>query len=180
MKEISFRCDNCGAFIVPDGGKIVKCDFCGSVYEFQEAENDFKTEEVKHYELKADYLDIIRSACAKYPAKTSYLVMGEDVPGSKKRDKAIKNFAVPDEEIFYIFDTTILGTCRNGYALAASGLYFKDSNNRSGKLSWDEFANARISKEGCFDHVDVFELNHGTNARSLIDFLTQLRNSIRQ
>lgn len=180
MKELSFRCDHCGALIVPDGGRIVKCEYCNSVYEFNDSENDFKTEEVKHYELKDDYLEIIRAACTKYPAQTSYLVMGADVAESKKRDKAIKYFAVPNEEIFYIFDTTILGTCRNGYALAASGLYFKDSNNRSGSLSWNEFVNARISKEGCFDHIDVFEVNHGSNAGKLIDFLTQLRNAIRR
>lgn len=180
MKEITFRCDHCGALIVPNDEKTIKCEYCNSVYEFNDSENNFKTEAMTHYELKDDYLDIIREACSNYPTQTAYLVMGSDVTASKKREKAIKNFAVPNEEIFYIFDTTIFGTCRNGYALSKSGLYFKDSNNKSGMLSWDDFANTRISKEGCFDHIDVYELNHGANAQKLIDFLTQLRNSIRK
>lgn len=74
------------------------------------------------------------------------------IQSSKKYEKAQLYFNIPsDEEIFFIYDDTVMGSCKKGFALCSSGYYY--CTNRSGYIPWEQFAEIDISK--CFAGIKI-------------------------
>lgn len=90
--------------------------------------------------------DLIAHACHVISVNSVYCVIGEPIisPSAKKYIVAKKNFKIPEEDnIFLIFDSTILGSCEKGFALCSSGFYYCQSV--CGYLSWEQFAKQKVT-----------------------------------
>lgn len=84
-----------------------------------------------------------------------YFVTGKSLSGNPKCAKAKQYFNIPgDEDVYLIFDDSLLGTCGSGFALATGGLYMKDSFKDPKKYTWREFADVTI-KNGFFSGFTV-------------------------
>lgn len=90
--------------------------------------------------------DFIVRACNCVNMNPTYCEIGSPVIGaaSKKYADAKANFRIPDDEdIFLIYDATILGGCRKGFAICTMGIYYYQS--RLGFWDWEEFKSLNIS-----------------------------------
>jgi len=64
---------------------------------------------------------------------------------SKRYEKAKVYFNITDnEEIFLIYDATVFGNCKQGFALCTNGFYYCEK--KSGYLDWNQFRSVKISK----------------------------------
>ncbi len=95
---------------------------------------------------------------------------------SKKYQRAKLYFGIPEEdEIFLIYDSTVFGNCKKGFALCTSGFYYCLSN--SGNISWDKFALVKISKCISGLQIDKKEFTVETGVRNnLLTVLERIQN----
>lgn len=90
--------------------------------------------------------DFIIQACHCVNMNLTYCEMGEPImaASSKKYADAKVNFRIPDDEdIFLIYDATILGGCRKGFAICTAGIYYCQS--RVGFWDWGQFKSINVS-----------------------------------
>ncbi|MCH5268338.1 MAG: zinc ribbon domain-containing protein [Lachnospiraceae bacterium] len=91
--------------------------------------------------------DFIVQSCQSTKIDSIYCVVGNPTvsPYEKKYKSAKLYFNIPDrEEIFLIYDSTIFGNCKKGFAICTSGIYYCISN--PGYWSWDQYRMVNISK----------------------------------
>ncbi len=163
MKEISNRCPNCNGIVVPYGkGVYGRCESCDSIFkldddddievddeddeDYEEEEDDDDDDEgVDLEEWFQDYYDNCDTS-----EFGSDLQFGDDLT-EKKIGQAVKNFNIDDddaESVYLVLDTTFLGSCKVGFALTDSGMYYIDENDASGFMDWDTFDDARLQTDG--------------------------------
>lgn len=98
------------------------------------------------------------------------------VSSSSQMNKNAKvQFNIPDnEEVFLVYDTTVFGKGKKGFALCTSGFYFYVKE--SGYLSWKQFAATGIAKAG-FGEIKVgsqrFEV---TDKKKILEVLYDVHN----
>ncbi len=67
--------------------------------------------------------------------------IASDIP---KYAKAVNRFAIPqDEKIYLIYDETLFGSCKVGFAITSSGLFYRHKK-QAGHCAWAELATLRI------------------------------------
>lgn len=96
-------------------------------------------------ESSGDTNFIVR-ACGCVNMNSAYCEIGNPIMpvSSKKYADAKVNFRIPDDEdVFLIYDATILGGCRKGFAICTTGIYYYQS--RLGFVSWKEFKSTNVS-----------------------------------
>lgn len=70
-----------------------------------------------------------------------------DAMHSKKYYKAVTNFAIQSgEHIYAIYDSTVMGNCKIGFALCSSGIYGRDSDKRMVYIPWEAFKGIEYRK----------------------------------
>lgn len=89
----------------------------------------------------------IREICIKYE-EVRNLYLNETI--DTKRLKTVKeSFNISDnEDILMVYDDTIFGNNKVGFAICAGGLYWKNDwtiESKRNFLTWDEFAKRKIS-----------------------------------
>ena len=89
------------------------------------------------------------------------------------------NFRIPDnEEIFLIYDSTILGNCGKGFAICTTGIFYCESG--LGYLDWNQFKNANLSYNlftGLLIGNESF--NAGTDGKNLLMILKSIQEYLR-
>ncbi len=90
--------------------------------------------------------DFIIQICNRDKINSTYCEVGHPVilASSKKYSDAKVNFQIPDkEDIFLIYDSTVFGGCRKGFAICTTGIYYCE--NKKGYIDWEQFRSVDIS-----------------------------------
>ncbi len=67
---------------------------------------------------------------------------------SKKEDAARKYFGIPKgDKVWLILDTTLLGSCKVGFALCTSGMHAHDERGKDMHLTWQQFATVSLADD---------------------------------
>lgn len=106
-------------------------------------------------ELGKEIAKVIIHSCKANNIDSIYCEYGNPFisSSSRKYKNAKAYYNIPDnEEIFLIYDTTVFGNAKKGFALCTSGFYF--CSKESGYFSWKQFAAVGIAKAG-FGEIKV-------------------------
>ena len=83
-----------------------------------------------------------------------------DISNSKKLYKALQNFHIPAHEpVYSIFDTTVLGSCKEGFAICESGVYIRVKDIKY--YNWNDFKNVTLSYDNSTIIINGQRLNMG-------------------
>lgn len=66
-----------------------------------------------------------------------------------KARAAVRRFGIEGEdadEVSFVLDTTVFGTCKKGLAVTPSGIYLVDEAGKRAFLDWDDFAACKVSR----------------------------------
>ena len=110
-------------------------------------------------------IEIMRKYLGKIANGFSYH-MGGDIP-SKKIDNALKSFAsgMDRTTIIGFFDTTVMGSGKNGYIFTDDKIYYLDTLEKPRKLWYDDIKEMRISnlhKKDCDRTLEITQYNGET------------------
>lgn len=124
--------------------------------------------------------DFIVRSCKDIKIDNMYCEVGNPTiqPSSKRYQKAKLYFNIPDhEDIYFIYDNTVLGSCKTGFALCTSGYYYCVS--QKGYIPWEEFVSVSISK--CFGGIQVGreEFTTSGEGKKLIMILKSIQEYLR-
>ena len=76
---------------------------------------------------------------------------------AKKEAAARKHFRVPDGQgICLVLDTTIMGSCKVGFALTDAGMYLRDERGERAALPWRGFSKRALAFDGKVLTVDDY------------------------
>ncbi len=107
-------------------------------------------------------------ACEGISVDKMYCEVGSPtIPQSSgKYQKAKRYFNIPDsDELFLIYDNTVLRNCKKGFALCTSGFYY--CLGKSEYILWDKFASVKIAKSFGGFQVDGAEFVTSSSGDSL-------------
>lgn len=189
-------CINCGEKLV-EGAKF--CSNCGTNLTAilgQGQEKEVLTEVVSTVQMDSQNgrmiavtsdkpakrdTDFIARSCRCVKIDDLYCEIGNPtiLQSSRKYQKAKDSFNIPDnEDIFLIYDDTVLGSCAKGFALCTSGCYYSGDMNRKGYIPWERFASINIST--CFGGIvidqEVFTPNY---RRAMMTILESIQDYLR-
>ena len=116
--------------------------------------------------LHEDKIELLRKYHIKISTGFEFLLAG-DIP-SKKIDNAISKFAsgIDRKSIIGFYDTTILGSGKNGYIFTDSKVYYLETLEKPNKLWYEDICRISIidkEKTNDCDRKIKFELYDGTN-----------------
>jgi len=106
----------------------------------------------------------------------------ETVPAKKLRN-ARKSFNIlPEEKVILVYDNTVFGSNKDGFALCETGIYWKKTwlnDSKRSYITWDEFARRDVwaDTENYDFHLgrgDVLSITQG-NAKRMVKFLIALK-----
>lgn len=120
--------------------------------------------------------DFIVRSCNSLKISDAYCEVGNPkiLQSSKRYQKAKLYFNIPDnEDIFFIYDNTVLGSCKTGFALCTTGFYYCIKQNRY--IPWEEFVFVNISKCFCGIKIGEEEFTMGGEANKLITILKSIQ-----
>lgn len=164
METVSMKCPNCMGDVVPFGnGAYGRCNSCDSVFKLKdekdvaasgaqadEAEDDEDEDDEEAFDFEEFFQDA-------YDDLDDADVLSDAFYGDRlddnhqKVDQAVKRFGIDDDdadEVYFVLDTTILGSCKVGLAVTVSGIYLVDEDGDSGFLDWDDYADCDIERDG--------------------------------
>jgi hypothetical protein len=163
------------------------CQHCGSRVNLSEREClgcgapvQIRTEPRMRAEidnLEAQILNI----CKDYE-DMEQLHIFETVPARKLRN-ARKAFNIPpDEKILLLYDDTVFGSNKDGFALCASGIFWEKNwrnNSKRDHISWAEFADRKLQSDldsyGLkLGRGDVISLTQGDTNR-IVELFVELK-----
>lgn len=109
---------------------------------------------------KEDAPQAIREICIKYEeVRNLYL---DEAIDAKRLKTVRENFGIPaNENIIMVYDDTLFGNNKVGFAICAGGLYWKNDwtiESKRNFLAWDEFVKRKIT----LDNLQI-SLERGDN-----------------
>jgi hypothetical protein len=141
-----FQCNYCGAQFMEHK---TNCPNCGALIKA------VAVEEIEHGDganIKAAHRDVksLRAICVNFE-EIRNLHIDETI--SAKRLKTVRNrFSIPTgETLIMVYDDTLLGSNKTGFAICQGGLYWKNDwavETKRNFLSWQDFAERSISLDG--------------------------------
>jgi hypothetical protein len=142
---------------------------------YEEAETD--DEGTSEYHDGGEKIeDILIKACHAVNMDSIYCEAGNPIidSTSKKYLNARRNFGIPDEEeIFFIYDATVFGSCQKGFAICNSGIYY--SGRVRGYWTWNEFKTLNISGGFFGLKMGSEEFSSGTDGKNLMVILEMIQ-----
>lgn len=155
IEVASLKCPNCGAALdeKPSHGELV-CAYCGSHLRITGLDDEQGSdEETEQGPEQFDSVEeLVKSYCLSLQQLSDddggdLLFVDEDLAGEEIHDKAIKNLGLPANETCYlIYDNTIMGSCKAGYAITDRGLYYSYNKTGRGSMDWQQYAGNQIKR----------------------------------
>ena len=98
---------------------------------------------------------MLEKSCRTFLGEYTYCYIDTPItPAYKKYQNAITNFEIPtDEKIYIIYDETMFGNCKFGFAVTEWGIYYKQKFEKN-FITWESLLNQKIS-------VGLFTFNIG-------------------
>lgn len=162
MQAVDMRCPNCMGTVVPYGnGTYGRCESCGATFKLRDdvpesadVDDEYDEDEDDDDEEGLDFEEFFHDEFndrVNNPASLTDLFFGprlDDNP--KKRQQAIDNLHVDEDadDIYFVLDSTIFGSCKKGVAITSEGAYVVDEDNDSTFYDWDEFDDEEIHNDG--------------------------------
>lgn len=122
------------------------------------------------------YVDAIIRSCNCVKLDSVYCEIGSPKISSQshKYNNAKLYFNIPDtEDIYMIYDETILGSCKKGFALCTTGFYY--CQERAGCIPWEDFKNIKVSKNFGLTSVGNMDFNTSTDCKKVVMILQSLQ-----
>ena len=124
--------------------------------------------------------ELLAKMCSERPFEDPFTSFGTPFTEGKKHDRARKHFKIPDKEnVYMICDATFFGSCKQGFALCSSGLYFCESwKSITGFISWEDFPYTIMwykQKQGF--HIDSYYFSAGSE--EMLKFLQDLQKRLK-
>lgn len=149
-------CPHCGKKLMENSTQQLKCPNCGAAYTENEffcqncghalKQNVTNTTALSDITAMSEYSRIAQSVCLANPIDSQYVVIGRGLREDTcpKYSKAQQNFRIPaGEDAYLIYDNTVLGSCKTGFAICPTGIYC-NYGAAIEKLGWKDFLQANI------------------------------------
>ncbi|MBQ7169557.1 MAG: zinc ribbon domain-containing protein [Synergistaceae bacterium] len=122
---------------------------------------------------------IIRAChCVQFGSGTSCEV-GDPVltpKNSKKLAKAKAHFRIPDsDDVYFIYDSTVFGSCEHGFAVCSSGVYYSGDFEGAEHLDWDDYEDAAITGGTMSVSINGSNFAAGFSGKKLLMLLQALQ-----
>jgi DNA-directed RNA polymerase subunit RPC12/RpoP len=172
-----FRCDYCGTQFLEHQPN---CPNCGAQIHAKVSTTDAKAGAIGAPKA-------IRKLCEPFDEEDSFYF--DDSIDENRMKTVRERFKIPpDEKIWLLYDDTLLGTNREGFAICESGLYWRNTWTTSSKrtyLSWRDFASRSISlksmeiKLGRGDNIGVAGAGDKKVMKAILELLLALQENVR-
>lgn len=141
---------------------------------------DIPDDNRKLYSIKQDELEeYIKHSCKEIVNLSQYCETGTPISSpTGKLEKAKKSFNIPtNSNVYFIFDDTIFGSCKSGFAICGEGIYY--AAYQKGFISWSEFANTRLVKHiGGSIKIGDWTYNTTTDSQNIFLILKKIQNML--
>ena len=171
-----FRCDYCGTQFLEHQPN---CPNCGAQIQARAGGADAKAGAIGAPKA-------IRELCEPFDEENSFYF--DDSIDEKRMKTARERLNIPpDEKIWLLYDDTLLGTNREGFAICESGVYWRNAWTTSSKrayLSWRDFASRSISlksmeiKLGRGDNIGVAGAGEQKVMKAILDLFNALQKMV--
>lgn len=182
MKIDEVKCPNCAGTLQFSEDRTTKiCPYCDAVFMIQsmqtantvDVKSDVKTVQIKNP------TEIVQRICANSGFNSIYGAIGFSLIGTNKFNNAKKNFGIVNgEDAYLIFDATIFGGCKKGFAVCTNGFYYSANGLNAYVITWNDFKAVSVVKRRGFLIVGNAEFNSGNDCIKLYDILTSIKNSL--
>ncbi len=144
-------------FIIVHGTALHKMNLPQAILRYQEG----RGEEVDLQRMIFDYLDFEQEPEKVY---TDFLNMSKT-----KMNNAVNAFlsVTPGEEIYFICDQTIFGSCTEGFAMTDKALCWKSHFNPPGKVAYDQIATIKRESEWLTINDQFFNVSKTMNYKMM-------------
>lgn len=185
MNAGQIKCLNCGGTLqLSANGKEKNCPYCDSVFQIEEKTGDFDSRciaggQESACETSRNFSEIVRNICGRCGFDSVYGKAGYSLENYGKYLKAKQYFAIgADEDIYLIFDATILGSCKKGFAVCTTGLYYCADGHNAYVISWNQFKSVEIRKKAGNIFIGNAEFNAGTDSGKLYKIFMDIQNAL--
>ena len=114
---------------------------------------------IKLQEMAFDYLDFDSERIRLY---TDLIAM----PADKLKNTAMYFlYGAKDERVLFICDQSLLGTCKEGFAMTEFGLYWKSPLNKAQKVYFHQIAGLEYHKDWITVNKKFFNVSKGVNVK---------------
>lgn len=154
LHMLSNTCPNCMGNLEFVGEGWLKCPYCESTFfnkDLTDVDADISMRP-GHIKTETEIVKIVQEVIQTYPQPDAWGVQidPEGKPMEKDR-KARKNFCIPDSETIYlIYDETMFGSCKEGYALTNKGVRLAYSECGPRFFPWTEFTEVQFRLSGSY------------------------------
>lgn len=112
--------------------------------------------------------ELLANLCGQCMTDASDLAIScTPLTSGKLPERARKYFKIPAEDhIYLVYDSTIFGSCKKGFALTNNGVYISES--RDLHLTWDEFKRANVTTNDGLRINNVFFATADNHSRNIL------------
>lgn len=123
---------------------------------------------------------LLSNACAPYVGNYTWCYINTPVSSTYDKYQAVvSNYGVKmPNEIYLIYDETVLSTCKKGFAVCIDGIYYKQSTTK-GFIPWDEFKKLNIVPS--FNSIRIGDLVFSSNKSEctiVVSILTKIQKNL--
>lgn len=148
--------------------------------EDEETVQDKEEEQLTVRRNDSNISDIIIKACHTVSIDSIYCEVGNPIISatSKKYLNARSNFGIPSsDDIYFIYDATVLGGCQKGFAICTSGIYY--NGKIRGHWSWNIFKGLYISCGFLGLKMGDEEFSSGSDGKKVMIILGSIQESLK-
>lgn len=187
LQSINLTCTNCFGKLDYVGDGRLQCPYCGSSF-FNKDMIGVSSEYVPgsaRSKSENEVISIITKAVKSYNDQDGWGVqISTDGKPLSKDKKARDRFNIPDSETIYmIYDETMFGSCKEGYAITGRGLRLSYNEFSPQLFPWSEFADVEMKKKDSFDIKlnDIQFTLTGNNGRdNTFEMLEKIQKGLRR
>lgn len=161
MKAVDMRCPNCMGTVVPYGNGVYgRCESCGATFKLRDdddtsadVDDDYDEDDEDDDEEGLDFEEFFNDEYESLddPGRLSDLFFGprlDQNPNKRQQAKANLHVDEDTDDIYFVLDSTMFGSCKKGIAITSEGAYVVDEDSDSAYYDWDEFDDETVSRDG--------------------------------
>ncbi len=140
-------CSNCGFNL--NNKEMNLCPSCGETILLKTNIDEAEQKRMASFENPQEGFDEIKAmlnnTCRSYIGEYPRCYIDTPITDDKKYVPAIINYNIPSFfSIYILYDDTVTGSYKEGFALCENGIYYKQSAS-SGHISWENFLGFDLS-----------------------------------
>lgn len=173
MDSLIINCSSCGAPLdYSETDKILTCEYCGNMFQ-----NPHYSEKATADADNANMEKVLKDMCRTCRVAGHSFSYGRPLNGGKHHDAARRYFYIPDDvRVYMVYDATYACNCKDGIAFTNEGIYYHESKQGSGLLTWKDMAAAELKPTGKGLYIDsLFFPSTRVTADELNDVLVDLK-----